>query len=102
MHGRRAMTASSPTWMPPRICSDWHRSRAGASSFRLARLRGLESHQLGTLADLFADGDVEGLADAIRGSAGGVLHLHRLEDQQRLALGDARAGFHEQRHYAAR
>src|SRR5258708_5310905 len=55
-------------------------------------------HELGPFGDLFADRDIEGLADSVRWCAERVLHLHGLEDQQGLAPCDARAGLDQQRH----
>src|SRR4030088_1469081 len=62
------------------------------------RRGGRELHQFAPFRDLLADRDVEGLADSVRRGTERVFHLHRFEDQQRLAARDARAGLDQQGH----
>src|SRR3954467_453953 len=46
----------------------------------------LQGYELGALDDLIAGGIVDRLDHALGGRGDGVLHLHRFEDQQRLAF----------------
>src|SRR5882762_7877362 len=64
------------------------------------RERGGELDQLCAFRHLFADRDVEGLADPVRRRSERVLHLHRFQDQQRLAPRHARSGLDQQGHDA--
>ena len=62
----------------------------------------LEVDQLDAVADLVAGREAEGLDQSVAGRVDGVLHLHRLQHQQRRALRDARAGGGDQRDHLAR
>src|SRR3954447_22707898 len=84
-------------WSPSRGPTSTIFTRPGSAMSCL-----LEDDQFGAVLDLIADGVADLPDPPFGGSLDGVLHLHRLHDDQRLTLGNVSARLGQHRDDAAR